>query len=391
MQEEKKLHVLFVSGWYPSRVDPFLGNFVQKHAEAVSLYCAVSVLHVHSDAGMKKKFEVVAEVINGVFTVNVYYKKVVHKVPGLSGLQKFSRYLKAHRMGYEFIKEKKGTPDLIHQHVLWPAGLFVRKLHKETGIPYLVTEHNTAYTRGVKPGAFEKLQSKRIADGAALITPVSLDLARTMEKLGLGSRFEVVNNVVDTSLFYPGPEKKKSRTVFLHISTLRDEHKNVSGILRAVKRLAEKRSDFELHIAGDGDIQPHRHYARELGLPDTLVTFDGPQSTAEIARLMRGSHCLVLFSNYENLPVVIPEAFASGIPVISSRVGGIAEVVNEKNGLLVEAKDEEGLAAAMEVVLERLKKNAYDEQALHAYAQAFSYPRVGEHFLELYQRVLAGK
>ena len=57
--KNKKLNILFLSSWYPNRVLPTLGNFVQKHAEAVALYEHVIALYVCSDANNKQKFEVV--------------------------------------------------------------------------------------------------------------------------------------------------------------------------------------------------------------------------------------------------------------------------------------------------------------------------------------------
>src|SRR5690242_11513537 len=96
---DTKLNILFLSSWYPNRVLPTLGNFVQKHAEAVAMENNVVALFVCSDAGNKEKYEIVESEKEGVQTINVYYKKVTHSIPLISQIQKANRYWKAHKLG----------------------------------------------------------------------------------------------------------------------------------------------------------------------------------------------------------------------------------------------------------------------------------------------------
>ena len=362
---------------------------MQKHAEAASGYERVSALHVCSDPSLQKEREILVSEVNGIFTVNVYYRKVKSSIPGLSALQKFSRYLRAHRAGMNVILEKKGKPALVHLNVLWPAGLFALELKKKFNIPFLITEHSTAYqaSRGYRFSVFEKSRSKKICSEAALITTVSENLASAMRQLGLGSSFETVNNVLDTNLFYPSAGKEKKKFRFLHISTLNDAHKNVSGIIRAMAMLVKTHRDAELLICGDGDTRPYEKFAEELGLLNRSVFFEGKKDPAQVAETMRRCDCLILFSNYENLPVVIPEAFACGIPVIATRVGGISEIVNDSNGILVGAGDEKALATAMGKV--ETSAGGFDAQKLHSFAKThFSYESVGKKLHQLYNKAL---
>ena len=59
------MKILFMSHWYPNRYDKMFGLFVQKHAEAVSIYCDVAVLYVHADENIKD-FELIKQKINKV-------------------------------------------------------------------------------------------------------------------------------------------------------------------------------------------------------------------------------------------------------------------------------------------------------------------------------------
>lgn len=390
---DKKRNILFISGWYPSRVEPFLGNFVEKHAEAVALDSNVAVLHACSDPQLsRKRFEHTVQTIKGVLTVHVYFKKVRHRIPVISQLQKLFRYKKAHRIGLRILEENGWNYDLVHLNILWPAGLIAQEIKRDKGIPYIITEHSTAYQprRKYERSRIERMYSKGIAKNAACITPVSLDLQQAMQRSGLEGTYTVVNNVVDTALFTPKEKKAgENKFRFLHISTLIDEHKNVSGMIRAAAALYKDRSDFEFHIVGDGVLAPHIAYAKKLGVLEKPVFFGGPQSTAEVAALMRDADCLVLFSNYENLPVVIIEAFAAGIPVISTRIGGIPEQINESRGILIDAGNEKGLEKALAEMMAQCRAAKYDPAALHTYAvENFSREKVSKQFHLIYERAL---
>ena len=93
---KKNFNILFLSSWYPNRVLPTLGNFVQKHAEAVALHSNVIALFVCSDINCKKKIEITESTINNVLTINVYYKKINNTIPVISKLLKAKCYVQCY-------------------------------------------------------------------------------------------------------------------------------------------------------------------------------------------------------------------------------------------------------------------------------------------------------
>jgi glycosyltransferase involved in cell wall biosynthesis len=102
---------------------------------------------------------------------------------------------------------------------------------------------------------------------------------------------------------------------------------------------------------------------------------------------MKESAFLLLFSNFENLPCVIVEAFAAGIPVVSTNVGGIKEHVDKSKGILINKGDEFALFEAINSMLDN--KNSYIKSELADYAVAnFSYNVVGKKYHDIYQKVL---
>ena len=390
--DDRRLRILFLCSWYPNRVIPALGNFVQKHAEAVALRCDVAVLHVCSDENCKEKFEVVEDYQNGVYSVNVYYKKVNRKTPILAYSQKLRRYAIAHLIGLKNIEKRYGSFDLIHLNILYPAGLIARLLRKRLGIPYIITENWTVYlpSKKVKLSRSELKNSKKIARDADCITPVSLDLQNAMEALGFDNEYEIVYNVVNMKLFHPPIRKERGGKIkFLHVSTLDDAHKNISGMLRVFARLAAIRQDFEITFVGEGDKEAYIQLAKELGIYVEHVTFIGTQNTAGVSEIMRKADCFVMFSNYENLPCVMVEAMATGLPVVLSTAGGVPEHVTPDRGILVEPKDENKLLEALQEVMLNIEHRKYNATLIANYAlQNFSYEKVGLKFEMIYRSIL---
>ena len=110
----------------------------------------------------------------------------------------------------------------------------------------------------------------------------------------------------------------------------------------------------------------------------------GEISYAEVARYTQQAHCFILNSIMENSPCVIGEALCCGLPVISTNVGGVSELLSVENSVLIPVNDDELLAAA----IENVHKNyaAYDGLAISSKAALkFSYQSVGKKFSDLYE------
>jgi glycosyltransferase involved in cell wall biosynthesis len=377
---ENNLHVLFLPSWYPSPYNPTLGNFVQRHAEAVNTFCTVTVLAIFSDKDLKET-ELVDSIVNGVRTITVHYLKN----------NSFSSW-KAYRLGWKYIYREFGKPDLIHVHIAYPAGVFALWVKIFYKIPFVVSEHWSAYLpfNRHKLSRIANWMSKRIFRKASCIMPVSQSLQDAINKdFAPSGSFQIVPNVVDTSLFYPADNKPvKNKTQLLHVSTLDEEAKNIFGLFRVISNLADTRKDFELHIINEYPSKVHEDYAGQLGLLNKLVFFHGSMERQQVAEWMRQSDAFVLFSNYESLPVVLIECLSSGLPVIATRVGGIPDHILNDFGILVEPKDETALVNALTHMLDHYKE--YDAAGMRAYAiKHFSNDVVGEAFSNIYKQIVS--
>jgi L-malate glycosyltransferase len=384
------LKVLFLSSWFPTRILPTNGNFVEKHAESVALFCQVAILHVCLDINLRDKvYDVNRDTSNGIFKVIIYFKKPGCKFPPIAATTKAFRYLRGYFMGYKMILENFGKPDIVHCNVIYPVGIFALLFKWMFHLPYIITEHWTGYTDEgyIKPGVIRRFTSKMIVKNSSRITPVTKHLQNSLIKRGLNGIFEVVPNVTDISLFHPGSSLLRERKRLIHISDLGSLHKNSLGLLRVISKLAATRNDFELHIISDGDQALAIETAKKSGIFNTFVFFHGQKTTSEVAAMLIESDMLVMFSNFENFPCVIVEAMACGLPVISTNVGGIAEHVTSDKGILVKAGDEEGMKNAIDFALDHLPE--FDKNALAAYASDhFSYETIGRRFTGIYEEVL---
>lgn len=369
--------ILFLSAWYPSLAHPTLGNFVQRHAEAVATIHDVSVLYLAGANATEKGIRIAHHQEKGVETTVVYYNN--------RGFLRHLRRLWAFRVGLQTIEKRTSKRfDILHHNVLWPDGWQALWASRRWGIPYIATEHWTGYhsNRLSERSSFVMYLSKWVASKAAFVSPVTQHLAQRMKALGIKGHYAVVPNVVDTSLFALS-EKTEEGIHFLHVSSLVDDHKNISGILRVWKKLSDSFPQAHLEIGGDGPWEHWQSVASDLSIRSASISFFGTLSWAEVAEKMKHKHALLLFSNYENLPCVIIEALASGMAIVSSKVGGISEHITNERGLLVEPKNEDELLAALCEFVE--KPLRFAPIPLREYAELhFSQQAVGLAFDKLY-------
>ena len=399
MNKERK-HIIFLARWYPHRYDPMFGLFVQRHAEAAALFNDITVIYCHScerqqdyktsrdisttpiinkqdvdDASNNKsKFEIVRTLENNVDTIRVYYKKPKNKILSLI------RFYRANMKALKLCKK----PDLIHVHILTRLGViaWIQKLLHKT--PYIITEHWSRYLPGNDfSGFLRKLFTKIVVRNAETITTVTENLAIAMKNHGLkNDNYVVLPNVVNLDMFHISERNNNPRKI-IHISCFEDKSKNISGLLESLKIIEEKGIDFQCKLIGDGmDLELMKEKAKNLQLINK-VSFTGLLQGQALADELSSGDFLVLSSNYENMPVVILEALASGLPVVSTNVGGIKEMVDETKGILVEPRNQEALAEAMIKMIETHKN--YDANYLrNSVIEKYGYESVGRFLSGLY-------
>ncbi len=381
----ERLNVLFITPWYPTNEHPVSGVFVREHAKAVRLYDDVVVLHcAGTDATLKGLWRIEQEsdksLTEGILTYRVWHRR--SPIPKTSYLLFLWSAFRAFR---RIAAQKSVRWDIIHAHV-FQAGLPAVLIGRSHRIPVVVTEHWTLFPKKLLD-PFSIWKASIAFRWAQVVMPVSLSLQQAIEAYGIKARFHVVPNVVDTQLFYPNSfpqSKSQSLKRLLFVGLLDPSHKKgVPHLLQALAQLRHVRDDWHLDIVGDGP--PRSEYERlaiDLGLANK-VTFHGLKSKQEVGEFMRQAHLFVLPSIWENLPCVVIEAMASGLPIRSTPIGGIPELVDEEGGILVPPGDAPKLTAALGHMIESLDK--YDRVGIAKKAHRYSPESIGGMIDSLYR------
>ncbi|MEM9260849.1 MAG: glycosyltransferase, partial [Bacteroidota bacterium] len=363
-----KPHLLQLCSWYPNRIHPTNGNFVEKHVRLLADLYQLTVLQVEYDPGLAPgKSEWTQETYTygtGSYQVwTVYFGSIFGKsIRLLRRLQYFNQ-------AFKIIERERGQIALVHVHVAMPAVFLASYWNIRWGIPFLLTCHSSGFL-SINPSAFPWLQRRLLtwaANRAQQILPVSTALASAWQKDGLSSSITIIPNVVGPAFQLPAVAIKTSTFRLLHISNFAREAKNVDGLLCAVRRLATSGFPLHLTIAGDGDVAHVKALAARVELSQEHFTLLGLQSEAEVAQLMQTHNCFVLFSNFETQGVTLLEAQCTGLPVVATEVGGVPEIIDHPGkGILVEPGNKEQLIQAIRQAKDQSWNHAWIAQQAQA-------------------------
>ena len=361
------------------------GLFVQRHAEAAALYNDISVIYVHpcKDVPWRvstEKYEIVGETsctdaIHRVSTIRIYYKKSNSKIISLF------RFFRANRIALKRLPK----PDIIHVHVLTRLGI-IALWHKIVhGTPYIITEHWSRYLPSNDFNGFlRKTLTKKVVKHASAVTTVTDILAKAMQNHGLRNKnYVIVPNVVDVNMFKP-IEHHNEVPKIVHVSCFENKSKNITGLIDALQILEARNINFQFVFIGDGiDFAMIKDYVKKLKHQES-IKFTGVLEGQDYIDELSSNDFLVLSSNYETQGVVLLEAFACGMPVVSTNVGGIPEIVNESNGILVPPHDPEKLADALLRMMQTY--HDYNPDSLRAgIIKKFSNEAVGKLLDDIYK------
>lgn len=378
--------ILWLPKWYPHKMIPEDGNFVETHARCVAAVEDLAILFVHSDMTLSQGYDIrlSRDPEAGFPIVHAYYA-----LPKgwYAPLLHVFRYWRAQIQGYRQLKAHWGEPDLLHLHVLSRTGLLAEWLRK----PYVITEHASRYLLENMQftGTLRRLWTRRLIRHSKEISTVSYALQKAMESHGLKGKYVRISNVVDTAIFKPYFPKEAPITPWqwVHISHLRNAHKNPRGILEACSLLKSNGHSFHMHMIGESEErEEHMAYADALGLGE-MITWYGNVSPAQIATHLKQADAFVMFSNHETQSVVSLEALACGTPIVATPVYGLAEHLKPEFGVSVAPKDVSGLADALVFTMKNWQN--FDRNHMHRYVhQLGGKEAVSEAFAGMYTRAL---
>jgi len=245
--------------------------------------------------------------------------------------------------------------DLVHAHYIMPPGLIAVTCKAFLGVKTAITIHGSDIFILPRNPLLKRLV-KYVLNKSDYVFAVSDSIKDEVLKLdvtGIENKLKVTYNAVDVQKFTPDHESNFKEEIgidplkplILFVGNLVWQ-KGVEYLIRAKEFINE---DVEIVIVGDGPL---------LNEFKGIVEFENIEgikftcARTDIDKIMPAADIFVLPSLSEGHPIVILEAMASGKPVISTKVGGIPEIINDQVGILVNPEDSVGLAEAINKLLE---------------------------------------
>ncbi len=265
--------------------------------------------------------------------------------------------------------EDSGRIRHYHAHFCHGATTIAMFVSRLTGLPFSFTAHaKDIYQDNQNPGNLLNLKIQ----AASFVATCTRANETYLEWLGRETKIHKIYHGIDVDFFRLADKPyRRPDPIILSIGRF-VEKKGFDYLLEACSMLARKGFQFSCRIIGESGDQYHALLGqiRGLGL-EGCVVLEGPKAHHELLPIYQQSTLFVLpcriveDGDRDGIPNVLVEAMACGLPVVSTEVSGIPELIeNEQNGLLVKQQDSELLAFAMERLLTnkmlstRLSRNA---------------------------------
>jgi glycosyltransferase involved in cell wall biosynthesis len=229
---------------------------------------------------------------------------------------------------------------------------------------------------------------RKIISKAGTTIAVSEQVKNEIEGIGMQpDSIRVIHNGVDTEEFKPGPFNREGLglpsgvTLALFVGEIRTPRKNLDTVLRALNSLPE----LHLAVVGETDDSPYPRMSQEIGVADQ-VHFMGYRS--DVPDLMRAADLFVFPSRYEACSLVLLEAMASGLPIITAQTAGGAELIGDDFGYVLQnPNDEEKLAKVLRSLMSNPARLSKMGREARSAATQHTWTKMSNQYLHLFEKV----
>ena len=403
MNNSARPSLIVLSSLFPSAQEPLAGVFIRERMFRVGRFLPVTVVAPQPwfpFQGLLRRWwpgyrpaRAMREQIDGINVLRprfLSFPGMLRRLDGVGmALAAFSTVRRLRR---------QGLADIIDAHFAYPEGFAASLLGRWLGLPFTVT------LRGTEPRhSADAALRWRVVDAlrrANRVFAVSGSLRELALALGASAdRTAVVGNGVDLQRFVPLPRADARRRlgladdaqVLISVGAL-VERKGFHRVIELLPALLRQHARLHYLVVGgpspEGDIGPRlRAQVATLGLQER-VHFLGPVEPQELHVPLSAADAFVLATSNEGWANVFLEAMACGLPVVTTRVGGNAEVVKDDAlGIVVPPGDPEPLRAAIEEALDR----TWDVARIRAYAEENAWDRRVEQLLGEFRALAAAE
>ena len=261
-------------------------------------------------------------------------------------------------------------PDIVHIHManngsFYRKSLFLltaRKLFRKSVILHI---HAASFDEFYNKFPLQRKYCHYILNQADKLIVLSQTWREYFATIVPDNAIEVLYNGVFVKAPLPRTQQVAVNALFLGRL---GERKGVYDLLQSIQQLKANGVTAVFNLAGDGEVNEVKAVVQQYGIED-CVNVLGWINGEQKEKLMQEADFLVLPSYHEGLPMAILEAMNCGLPIISTTVGGIPEVITSgHNGLLIEPGDVHGLTAALNVLITdeevRIKMGAYNTEII---------------------------
>lgn len=377
------MRVLIIPSWYETEDKPNNGIFFKEQARAL-IECGVEVCVIYPDLRFKLKRlrRGIFKNYEAEFPTYIYRKRTF--TPGYER-GRWPQILKMLEKLYEVAVSEVGEFDIVHLHSA-RLGSEVVKLCHEHNLPLVYTEHYSGFLKPMDDDL--KYQFETTLKGCDCPIAVSEDLKARMVSLRPDTLF--IPNMVDTDQFKIMPNIDiRPGFVFASVGNL-VSIKGFDILIEAFAKAKDKIPRAILNIAGSGEEEEHlKKLIVDLKLSDR-VFLTGYLSRKLAPKFYNECDCYVCSSNFETFGVSMIEALACGKPIIATRCGGPASIVNKNNGMLITTGNVYAMERALKLMY-RQAKNYYPYALREDCIKRFGKKYVCQRIVQLYAHVLSDR
>jgi len=284
---------------------------------------------------------------------------------------------------------RKNNYDLAHAFFGFPTGWLCYR--NASRLPYIISLRGSDV-----PGQHARLQLdykilapafRSIWKKASVLVTCSEGLKERALLFMPSVPIDVIPNGVELDRFYPAENAEKSEEIRLLTVGRLSVTKRIEMLIEAVEILHRTACKVRLTVVGGGQMEQQlRKIAAERELRD-VIKITGRMDSKKMPEVYRQSDIFISASMQEGMSNAMLEAMASGLPIVTTRCEGLAELING-NGIIVEQENIEDIAKAIKQLVDDTELRKQMSTAARKQAEKFDWANVAQRYIEQYRKII---